>query len=51
MAKNQEFEALRTLTWSTGRMTFDPERHQTVEDLIRDADSRMYERKLQRSGD
>ena len=36
------------LRWSVGRVTFDPERHQTMESMLADADSRMYEDKTQR---
>lgn len=36
------------LRWSVGRVTFDPERHQTMESMLADADTRMYEDKTQR---
>lgn len=36
------------LRWSVGRVTFDPERHQTMESMLADADSRMYEDKTRR---
>ncbi len=34
------------LKWSSGRVEFDPKRHLTVESLLSDADSRMYEDKV-----
>lgn len=36
------------LCWSAGRITFDAERHDTLEKMIADADARMYEDKLKR---
>ncbi len=36
------------LAWSAGKVTFDPERHQTLESMLADADSKMYEQKVQR---
>jgi diguanylate cyclase (GGDEF)-like protein len=36
------------LRWSVGHVSFDPARHLTLESMIADADSRMYEDKLQR---
>lgn len=36
------------LSWSVGQIRFDPQRHGTVEDLLAEADSRMYEDKAQR---
>ena len=34
------------LSWSSGRVLFDPERHTTIERMLADADSRMYEQKV-----
>ena len=34
------------LCWSVGRVTFDPDQHDTLESLIADADSRMYADKV-----
>ncbi len=34
--------------WSAGRIRFDPERHKDIDDVLRDADSRMYENKTAR---
>jgi len=36
------------LCWSSGRVAFDPERHDTLEKMIADADARMYEDRLKR---
>jgi len=37
-----------TLAWSTGRVVFDPQRHETIEALLADADTKMYEDKVTR---
>lgn len=34
-----------TLRWSVGNVAFDPARHSGIEDLLREADERMYEAK------
>ena len=48
---NDELEG--KLAWSAGRVAIDPDRHLTIESVLSDADSRMYEdktrRRLQRS--
>ncbi len=36
------------LKWSVGRVKFDPDLHKDVDDLLRDADQRMYADKLRR---
>jgi diguanylate cyclase (GGDEF)-like protein len=36
------------LSWSAGRVAFDPERHETLESMLAEADSKMYEKKVQR---
>lgn len=41
----------RPLAWSVGRVEYDPKRHGTIEELIADADSRMYEQKAARRGE
>ncbi len=42
MAAGTECEIRRKLAWSAGTAQFDPERHDTVEDLLSDADALMY---------
>ena len=36
------------LSWSVGRVAFDPERHSTIESLLADADREMYEDKVRK---
>lgn len=48
IAKRESCEVLQNLAWSVGRTKFDPTRHRTVDDLLADADSRMYEDKARR---
>ena len=36
------------LVWSVGRVAFDAERHGTLESMVAEADSRMYEHKVRR---
>lgn len=36
------------LRWSVGRVSFDPDRHKTLECMLADADTRMYQNKLDR---
>lgn len=48
MASDVNFEVFRNLAWSVGRINFDPERHDSVESLLADADRRMYEHKIER---
>lgn len=36
------------LAWSVGRVAFDPHRHTTIESVLADADTRMYEDKIRR---
>jgi len=44
-AKKECCEILQKLAWSVGKIQFDPAHHRTVEDLLADADTRMYEDK------
>ena len=37
-----------TLAWSAGRIAFDPERHDTLESMLAEADAKMYENKVER---
>lgn len=48
LAKAESKSIKGELVWSVGRVMFDPERHQTLESMLAEADSRMYENKLQR---
>jgi len=48
MAAEAECEIKLKLAWSAGKITFDPERHDTVESLLADADSHMYQDKMRR---
>jgi diguanylate cyclase (GGDEF)-like protein len=36
------------LSWSAGRVAFDPERHATLESMLAEADAKMYKKKVQR---
>ncbi|MGI9271204.1 MAG: sensor domain-containing diguanylate cyclase [Woeseiaceae bacterium] len=36
------------INWSSGRVAYDPERHTTIESLLADADSKMYEDKVRK---
>ena len=48
MAGAEDSEILSRLSWSVGTISFDPERHDTVDALLADADTTMYENKVQR---
>lgn len=48
MAAESKCEIEQQLDWSVGTIQFDPDRHSTVEAMLADADSRMYDDKLQR---
>jgi diguanylate cyclase (GGDEF)-like protein len=48
MAADTDSEIHRRLDWSVGTVRFDPERHATVESLLVDADSEMYDEKVRR---
>ena len=48
MARRSESAVLSTLRWSVGSVKFDPLRHESVESMLADADSRMYRNKLDR---
>ncbi len=48
MAAKTECRIRQQLDWSVGTIQFDPDRHSTVEAMLADADSRMYDDKLQR---
>ncbi|MGI9343218.1 MAG: sensor domain-containing diguanylate cyclase [Gammaproteobacteria bacterium] len=48
MAAAEECEIKLKLAWSVGKIQFDPERHDSVEKLLSDADARMYDDKLRR---
>jgi len=45
IAGKERCKVLQNLAWSVGKIKFDPKRHRTVDDLLADADSRMYEDK------
>jgi len=46
MAADSEGEIRQKLAWSVGVIRFDPERHTTVESLLVEADSDMYDSKV-----
>ena len=48
MAAEAKCPIQQQLDWSVGTIQFDPGRHSTVEAMLADADSRMYDDKLQR---
>jgi diguanylate cyclase (GGDEF)-like protein len=46
LGADSDCEIRRKLAWSVGVIRFDPERHTTVESLLVDADSNMYDNKV-----
>ncbi|MBT8092916.1 MAG: sensor domain-containing diguanylate cyclase [Gammaproteobacteria bacterium] len=48
MAADTDCEIRRRLDWSVGTIRFDPERHTSVESLLVEADSDMYDDKVRR---
>ncbi len=48
MAQEERDPILQKLAWSVGTISFDPARHRTVENLLNDADTLMYEDKARR---
>ena len=48
LAAATDCEIKRKLVWSVGCIQLDPERHDTIEALLADADGRMYEDKMRR---
>lgn len=48
MATSTDCEIKKQLAWSVGGVRFDRERHDSIESLLEEADSRMYEDKTQR---
>lgn len=48
MAAESECKIRRQLAWSVGIIRFDPERHSTIESLLVEADSDMYDNKVSR---
>lgn len=48
MASDADCDIIRRLVWSVGTIRFDPERHDTVDSLLADADRRMYQDKIER---
>ena len=48
MADEADCEIRQKLAWSVGCIQLDPERHDTIEALLADADGRMYEDKVRR---
>ena len=48
MAAQEECDIRRELAWSVGSVSFDEERHETIGSMLADADSLMYQDKLQR---
>ena len=48
LADQAECDVQKKLAWSVGFMPLDPDRHDTIERLLADADSRMYEDKVRR---
>ena len=48
LADAEECEIRSKLAWSVGVIQFDPERHDSVEAILNEADARMYEDKVMR---
>lgn len=48
MAAEEECPIRRELAWSVGSVSLDQERHETIGNMLADADSLMYQDKLQR---
>ncbi len=48
MAAKSKDEIKQKLAWSVGAIQFDPDRHDTLESLLAEADSRMYSEKVRR---
>ena len=48
MAAEEECPIRRELAWSVGSVSFNQERHETIGNMLADADSLMYQDKLQR---
>lgn len=48
LAKETDCEIKAKLAWSVGRIAFDPDRHTTVESLLAEADSSMYDDKIRK---
>ncbi len=48
MAADADSEVCQRLDWSVGTVRFDSERHSTIESLLVEADSRMYDDKVRR---
>lgn len=48
MALKEQCALRRNLSWSVGSVVFDKDRHESIGNMLEDADSRMYENKLQR---
>ena len=47
-ARRDDSETLSQLRWSLGTVRFDPLRHDSVDSMLADADSRMYRNKFER---
>ena len=48
MAARDDCEIRQKLAWSVGTVGLDQERHDSIESMLEDADSRMYQDKMQR---
>lgn len=48
MADAEDCEIRSKLAWSVGVIQFDPDRHDSVDAIVNDADSRMYDHKVSR---
>lgn len=48
VAAQTDCEIRERLAWSAGTIAFDPDRHTTVESMLADADSNMYDDKIKR---
>ena len=48
MMANDDCEIRKSLAWSVGTVGFVPERHDSIEAMLEDADSRMYKQKSRR---
>ena len=48
MTKAESAHLKGELAWSAGSVVFDPDRHETLESLLAEADGKMYEKKVER---
>ncbi len=51
LAEPAKAEQIQLLRWSVGRADFDPNRYSCVDELLADADCRMYEHKQRKQNE